>query len=273
MYSMIYIEPVFGCNRKCDFCPHCYLEKPVPIQYMADNVVDALVAHTTSSGRKLKISLALRGEPSLHPKLPEIINKFAKCDNARVLLLTNGYKLSQEWINTIFEAGLFALHIDTYDQKTVDLAHSITYPVPAVYISGGNIWTTSKPLVVVCDERESRYNCIRAIHNWAGALPQKYWIGDVPRQSACAHPLKMITVRHDGRYALCCMRWHDELDLGNALTKNFDEHYNSKQYMDICNAIMRRGGRNNVAVCNKCTGKSPRAHVWKRALRERGYDI
>lgn len=271
MYSLVYVEIVRGCNLACEFCPHSLENNEIHMMEMS--TVDTIVEHLRKADRKIRLSLSGRGEPTLHPQFIEIVRKFASIPKVRVICITNGARLSQQWIDDVYAAGMRGLHIDVYNAKTDAAAHAIDYPVPCFYIQDGNIWSNSRPCVVVCDEREERYNSVRAFHNWAGAARKEYWTGDIPRQSPCSSPLKMITVRWDGKYAVCCSQWLDEVTFGTVFEEDFDQQYNRKDRMDLCNTIMHTGGRKDTVSCRYCNVKSPRAHVWRRALRERGYDI
>lgn len=275
MYSMIHVEPVRGCNLSCHFCPHSLEDNGVSFMSMdtVEVIADHLTAAVQRTGRTLRVCLAGRGEPALHPDFIGIVRRLAKVPKVRVIAITNGVRLSTTWMQKVRGAGLHALHIDIYNQTIKEKIAATLWPMPIDTISGANIWTTKEPCVVLCDEREKRRNDIRKLHNWAGAARKEYWTGDIPRHSACSHPLKMVTVRYDGSYALCCNSWDNLVDLGTVQGCDFDEQYNRKDRLDICNMIMRPGGRACVVPCMVCNAYSPRAHLWKRALRERGYEI
>jgi len=83
-----------SCNRACSFCPHAWGFKTEDTRekFVSMDVVDRFIEIT--SEYKNQVTLCGMGEPTLHPQIKEILNKFQDVDY-KVILVTNGYKLEE----------------------------------------------------------------------------------------------------------------------------------------------------------------------------------
>ena len=81
-----------ACNRSCSFCPHDWGFKTEDTRekFVSLETVDRLIEFL--SGYNNQITLCGMGEPTMHPRIKEILDKFQKLNN-KIILVTNGYKL------------------------------------------------------------------------------------------------------------------------------------------------------------------------------------
>lgn len=283
MFSLVDLEVTKGCNLSCDFCP---TNKYDPMyfmnnDYILDHVLQRIAEFQRDSNKYLRVCISGRGEPSLNPNLVPIIYRLVQQKKVRVLLMTNGAKLSEKWIQDVFAAGLHGMHIDCYNDWTWRKANELQYPVYVNAMEDANMWTNPNKGVVILDERSilnpNRNMALRHYKNWAGALSiDKFhpaWRGDVPRRSPCAALLRMITIRFDGVYSYCCHRWKDYETLGDVQTLSFKETYDHKARMDTAYKLAFTDGRQGISECGVCTHIDQRAHVFKAALKDRGYEV
>lgn len=270
MYKTIKVELSYGCNMRCSFCGIQSEPKLVP-KLMTEETMTAIFQRIAEDRRRLTVSFSLRGEPTLNPAYLDAIQQ-ASIVAHRVIMVTNGTLISARNVTDMFSAGLDALHIDVYNDTAAKLVECLPNDSTFVvrrYGGKNKIWTTRIPIVVVCDERDSRQNNTRALHNWAGANKNNQRLNEeIPRQAPCAEPLKMITIRHDGSYGLCCQTWNDLLELGSVRDASPEELYYSETYQKLCTAIMQRGGRAHSYACKSCNVKSPYAFMFRRAIGE-----
>lgn len=267
MYKTVKVELSYGCNLRCEFCGIQSEEKRAPL-FMDERTINTAIEHVAEDPRNLTVSFSLRGEPTLNPLYLKAVRLAASCAH-RVVMVTNGTTLTTEALDALFLAGLDALHVDVYTpqvRRFIDgLKTNPLYDV-ADYGQENKIWTGASGAVIVCDERESRQNNTRALHNWAGANMRFCAPEELPREAPCAEPLKMITIRYDGSYALCCHSWQDKITFGTVREYGLLAHYNNEKYLSIAKAVMRKGGRSGVLSCRLCNVKSPFAHMFKRAV-------
>jgi len=115
----VLIEPVSTCNIRCTMCfqiDKTFTKKPF-MGTMDINFFKKIIDECYTGGTKA-ITLASRGEPTLHPKLPEMLdyvsNKFLE-----VKLNTNATKLSEKLIRKILETNVNELvySVDESDEK------------------------------------------------------------------------------------------------------------------------------------------------------------
>ncbi|HET8646141.1 MAG TPA: radical SAM protein, partial [Vicinamibacteria bacterium] len=101
---LAHLIPMRRCNLACAYCnEYDAVSNPVPLDVMlsrVDRLADLGTAMITVSG----------GEPLLHPQLEQIV---ARMRRRRMLasIITNGYLLSRERIQSLNEAGLDYLQI------------------------------------------------------------------------------------------------------------------------------------------------------------------
>jgi len=101
---LVHIIPMRRCNLDCGYCnEYDQVSKPVPLEEMKLRL-DYLAAMGTS------IITISGGEPLLHPELEEIIRHIRK-HGMIAGMITNGFLLSRERINSLNDAGLEHLQI------------------------------------------------------------------------------------------------------------------------------------------------------------------
>ncbi len=81
-----------ACNRSCSFCPHDWGFKTEDTRekFVSLETVDKFIEFLSEYNNQ--ITLCGMGEPTMHPHIKEILDKFQKLNN-KIILVTNGYKL------------------------------------------------------------------------------------------------------------------------------------------------------------------------------------
>lgn len=112
----VQIEPTNLCNLRCVTCPGA--RSPFPRGFMDMDLFERIVSEAAGIGVK-RIHLYLRGEPTLHPRIFEMI-AFIKSKRLPVHLTTNGTTLTPDRSAQLLSAG-----VNSADQLTVSfLGHS-----------------------------------------------------------------------------------------------------------------------------------------------------
>lgn len=114
----VLIEPVSVCNLRCPFCFQMdkeFTRKPFA-GIMEMDLFKRVVDECEKNGTQA-ITLASRGEPTLHPNLPEMLN-YLKGKFLEVKLNTNGTRLPESLCHEIYKSGVndVVLSIDS-DKK------------------------------------------------------------------------------------------------------------------------------------------------------------
>lgn len=84
-----------SCNRDCSFCPHSWgFKKDKRQKNVSLETVDRFIDSILKNNYKNQITLCGMGEPTMHPEIKKILEKFQVLDN-KVILVTNAYKLNE----------------------------------------------------------------------------------------------------------------------------------------------------------------------------------
>lgn len=230
------IELVEGCNRMCKFCGIYGIWKHKKDRKIKKMDLDFAINLSQSFGRWWKdkgkrIEFAMHGEPTLHPNLLEIINKF-RLNNplAQMQMTTNGSRLTTKLVRELFKSGLNILLIDLYDEKTSKKCRCVLENIGIKvtdYYSPNSINpyyyknSTDQNIILIGDlATENNKKRTRKILNHAGNVNPKYWdefnILPVrqPLQKKCSRPFRELAVHWDGTVPICCIDWKHEFIVG-----------------------------------------------------------
>ncbi len=115
----VLIEPVSTCNIRCTMCfqiDKTFTKKPF-MGTMSLDFFKKIIDDCSKNGTKA-ITLASRGEPTLHPKLSEML-EYVSGKFLEVKLNTNATKLNEKLIRKILETGVneVVYSVDESDEK------------------------------------------------------------------------------------------------------------------------------------------------------------
>ena len=117
------IEPVSACNFRCPMCfqiDRSFTKKPF-MGVMDWNLFEKIVDEANEIGTGA-ITLASRGEPTMHPKLGEMLKYISTKKNIfEIKLNSNGSFLTEKICNQMFEADLSTIVIsaDHFEKKNL----------------------------------------------------------------------------------------------------------------------------------------------------------
>lgn len=119
---MCVLSFVYICNAKCPYCPYTnseirsdYRDRPFMNEDTFKIIADECGKY------KAWIRLSGGGEPMLHPKALELI-EYAKKAGARIGLITNGSRFTEETTKRLLEAGvdMIEFSVDAADPETYE---------------------------------------------------------------------------------------------------------------------------------------------------------
>jgi len=99
---MVHIEPTNVCNLRCEICPRDQQDRPQG--YMDFNLYKGLINELSILHTEL-IYLHLFGEPTLHPKIFEMI-RYAKLKGIDVAMSTNATTLGEQTTRSLLDSGI-----------------------------------------------------------------------------------------------------------------------------------------------------------------------
>jgi MoaA/NifB/PqqE/SkfB family radical SAM enzyme len=184
---LAHIIPIRRCNLSCEYCnEYDDFSKPVPLETVYRRL-DKLAELGTS------IICVSGGEPLLHPELDQILARIRKLGSI-CGLITNGYLLTQERIESLNRAGLQHLQISidnvmpdevskkslkVLDKKLELLAEYAEFHVNINSVVGGGIHNPQDALVVANRALElGLTSTVGIIHDHDGQLEP---LGEVER--------------------------------------------------------------------------------------------
>ena len=276
------IEINGGCNYKCSMCPQTsgrgknWLKKINLIEF--ERIVEECAEHGLNV-----VNLEGSGEPTLNNDLPEYI-KIVRKYNAKPFIYTNGYKLSDGFMQECVDAGLALarfsvigynkdlyetwMNIDAFDRIKTN-AYNMKKYIESV---GSDCIVASYHLILNNDEVEyeidqyrnnfidlvGSYAEIWKMHNWSGVYDSSY--KRIGNKRTCGRPFSPdITIRAGGSngdsltVAPCCQTLGRdyEADLGSIKNKSIEEVWNGDRYRWL-RKMHSENRFDEVSFCKNC---------------------
>tara|TARA_Y200000002_G_scaffold127680_1_gene105210 strand:+ start:3121 stop:4266 length:1146 start_codon:yes stop_codon:yes gene_type:complete len=269
----ILIEPVSSCNLKCPFCfqtDKSFTKKPF-MGLMKLDLFKSIVDEADNLGVG-SVTLASRGEPTLHKELNEMLKYIGTKKNIfEVKLNTNATRLTESLCHTIFSTKInqVVISADHYEKKryeelrknanyeeilkNVDQLYNIRkeYPdsITEIRISGVNYEGTT-------DEKKFHDFWIKRSDHVSIGNPLERW--DTYNNSVhddindpCENLWDRMYIWFDGKANPCDADYKSYLSYGSFKENSIKEIWNSKKITEIRHAH-KTNERKNIDPCNKC---------------------
>jgi len=166
------IEITNECNLACEYCPHSKMQRPK--QHMSMETFEQAMNHVSYYDRKgtqPELSLTGMGESFLNPLFMSMCRLARDEYGKRILLSTNGIKVSEEEIKELAELNIelyISLHRPERAKKTIDLAmkYGILADVNASFVTSSLNWAGQ----IEWEETAPVIECIYLKEGWATVL-------------------------------------------------------------------------------------------------------
>lgn len=239
----IQLEPVEGCSLACSFCGiqairdngadadmGIHGRNSAPYRFMKLETLELIARQAAVHKWNPRWEFAMHGEPSMHPKLAEMVALVRKHHPKGYIMVTsNGSGLLKDTmtkIDALFEAGLNTLALDDYKHSggwvdKIRAAVDEAYDDPLADIcftrheypgdSEGNPHHRhkSQKLVFIHDISENETGN-HQLTNQGGNSGHAQVVNE-----RCAKPFRELSFRWDGNVALCCDDWKGQYKIGN----------------------------------------------------------
>lgn len=273
------LESASGCNLKCKMCFQSF--NPPPSGFMDMELFKKIINEGTAKGL-CSIKLQYRGEPLLHPKLPEMV-KYAKEKGViEVMFNTNGTLLDEEKAKAFIDANLDKI-IFSIDGHTPEVYEKIRI--------GGKFKTVLENVKRLKELRDATGKRKPYIRVQMVDMPEnhqyvkdyiKFWsqyadyvaiedlndyhktpIKNPPKSDFCCAQLwQRMMVRYDGQVTACCGDIYGEYPIGDANKSTIEELWlgpkmtaireqHKKGRSDIYNMCVTCGLRQNYIKAQK----------------------
>lgn len=281
----VQISVTTGCSLSCSFCALQVIrdngadsnlgihgKSSPPYEFIDLALVEKFAREAAEQGWNPRWEFAGHGEPTMHPKLVELIEIVREYHpNGYIMLTGNGSGLLKDTVEKIRDlllAGVNTLALDDYrhtaDKAGVTWVDKIRKAVDDDYI-GITAKTYEYPRDLEGNPHKrhegQKLVFIRSIErneigthqltNQGGNVFQKEY---TPKR--CAKPFRELTVRSNGNVAICCDDWKDTYRIGNVATSTPNELWYSEAFEAARRKLYAEDRR--FGPCNGCNVKTYR---------------
>ena len=267
------IEPVSACNLRCIMCFQIDESFTSSKNFMGNMDIDLfkrIIDEAVEGGTKA-ITLASRGEPTLHPKLGEML-EYCSGKFFELKINTNGTKLNEKLIHQILKSGVtnMVFSIDSYKKdeyesirvkgifeeivdnvkKFKDIKEKF-YPDSKIEtrVSGVKVEKSQDPEKfrdfwknyvdnVVMVEMENRWD---TYHN-----PK-----EIMAPGPCNYLWERMYIWYDGLCNPCDIDYKSELSVGSVKDESIRKIWNSDKFTELRNEHLKNN-RNQIFPCDRC---------------------
>ncbi len=280
----VHIDPCSLCNFRCKFCFQADTEaikaKGLKLGYMEMDLFKKVVDDLTAFDQKMrKVKLGLHGEPTMHPKLPEMIAYIHSKNVAEIIeVFTNGYLLNPDLNKKMIDAGLKRINIsvegltsEQYKEMTgvaVDMEKFVRniknlYEVRGdcriyVKIVDNNFSEQEKKSFYatfgnICDEIYIE----NVVPQWTEA--NKFGLGEkgmygqkiTKYKYVCPFLFMYMHFNFDGTVSGCTLDWPKEVLIGDATRESALEIWQGDRLRGLQIAHLEKK-RSQIPLCDKC---------------------
>jgi len=270
----IQVEMTEGCNLGCSFCGLQHIRdngangpddkhgKASAMKFLTLENAETIAMRIAEAKWSPRIEFAMHGEPTMNPDFIEIVRVFRKhlpkaslnlTSNGGGLLKNQGYSSN---INALMEAGLNILSLDNYDGiRIVDKilqGYNGPYPVRKYPQDlDANPHRRRKPnehdVVVIQDiEAATKGNHSTLSNHAGGSFPPNNKMDG----KRCAKPFRELSVRWNGKVAMCCNDWPGRYKIGDLLTTTIQELWQGEAFDAARRALYH--GQRTFEPCKGC---------------------
>lgn len=276
----IQIQTVTGCNGACIFCPYPLTAESQPKGSMSQEMFERIIEEAAAHGVR-RISPYLMNEPFLDPALLDKLAFIrARAPSAKVVLTTNGSRLTPEVVDRLLE--LDALHSLYISFQGLDKAEyestmrgSLVFERTLENVLGLiEKWKRrggrARFSIVVTMVQTNRIDAERAVAFWRSKGVESKWTplenrgrliasaqdlaphGRPLRPYAhCTRLFKQAYILFNGDLVLCCTDYTRKMVLGNIRNSTLHDVWNSPKARTV-RRLYSEGRLDQIPLCGGC---------------------
>ena len=266
------LELTTRCNYNCVMCEHSSSNSPklmdIPFK-MAKKIVKQF-----AEGGGCSIKFVYLGEPLLYKKLSEIIKYAKKKGIVDTILASNGSLLTPDSSTQIIKAGLdwITFSVDScqpeiYKQIRINGNLKIVTRNIRGFHDVRNMLESKTPKIVIqcikMDLNKDEIDSGQYTSFWSPYADEIRFSRletyanrkILPEASGffCASPFRRLTIRADGKIALCCGERRDNKIFGDIRKNTIKEVWMGKEFQNIRD-LLKEGKAHLIEQCQICTG-------------------
>jgi hypothetical protein len=250
----------------CSFCGiHGIRRKAGGYNFMTLETARDIAVSIKALGWNSRIEFAMHGEPTMNPKLIEIIKVFRTHLPKNYLLLeTNGRGIIDapvDYVEALKNAGLNCLAIDEYHGTpwAADIVNKLradgqtVIDYPANKAGNPHQRKTGFTIVRVAPITLSGEGTHATLNNHCGCGGPLDFSKNNKR---CAKPFREMSIRWNGAISICCNDWRGIVKAGK-INDGFEQVWNGEVFQST-RRILLEGRRDLIGICNGCNAVSYR---------------
>jgi hypothetical protein len=281
------LEPVRGCNLACGCCATALFPKK-KFNFISLKTWEQMITLMKEITPYIRIEFANAGEPTLHPKLTEILRMGREISPFTFFqVITNGTTLIDGKItyDDMFKAGANIIYVDMYapEDKHISLAKNSGYHW---YLRRNKkkedpaAWTYHRDMGIKCiilqenpynwgkNKKRTYFSTFFNNLDWEKAKSLNIKPVDLAPRRRCSQPFRVVNVSYDGFYSFCCfdfMRYvYGKIGNVESGVQGFLEFWLGEYMQDVRKRLHNKDRRSHN-LCSKCAfcssyGDIP---VWK----------
>lgn len=237
LFQAILIESRNVCNRTCWFCKFGQEREDAKIVQMDWETIRRILANLKDLNYGGRISWYNINEPLSDRRMVEILKLTREyCPKAFLSFATNGDLLNETLYRDLKQAGLDAVGVSIYDDKTLR-----------------NIRKLADSRMVLMDMRRTKAGML---DNRGGNIKQESEIFDSYQKrfqnNSCERPSTMMVLNPSGQVVLCCADMYGDVLMGDVKEQRLEEIWNNERFTRY-RATLAQEGRSNLPLCKDCS--------------------
>lgn len=275
-----------GCNLSCAMCAVSAIQEKQGkgYKFMSIETITRAMEQIAELGWNSRIGFAMRGEPTMHPRVAEMVAVVRKYrPKTHITMLTNGGGLLRAPgpvanIQALFDAGVNVLGLDDYEHvklipKVMEAVSAHGEPVTGqMHPLGFRYFKYPEDLSgnphqrrprgtrmlvqirdIMAQDADKKVGTHGKIFNYAGLA---YPPDETMNGKRCHQPFRQLAIQQDGNVPLCCNTWNSPYEVGNVHTHTIEELWQSDAMGAAREKLIR--GERDFAPCKGCNHRSYR---------------
>lgn len=215
----------FQLSNLCNYATvhtRCPLYRQTDKQVLPSRVVRDTIDELAAIGFEGVIAFHIYNEPMIDPRLFSFI-EYARhaCPSARILILTNGFYLTQTIADELADLGIWNLVVSAYSQAEFERLIRLQVRVP--------------------------YKVFEA--KLDGRLDQ-YDRPPIDLKKPCWAPVRDLSIGPDGSVILCCLDWKQRHVFGNLTQETLSSVLSKESIASVYRDLL--GGNRSLHLCRRC---------------------
>jgi radical SAM protein with 4Fe4S-binding SPASM domain len=271
----VQIEFTEGCNLYCSFCGLQGIreKKKKDFKFLTYGTANRLAQQIRDAEWTSRIEFAMHGEPTMHPNVVDLVKIFNYyLPNNQLMMTSNGGGLLRapgvvKNLTSLFDAGLNIFAFDAYDSVKIkekvmgsllhkDVYENLNFDIkqyPQDNVSPHSRYPKkTKMFIKMQDISAAERGTHSILNNHCGAAYPPLSI-----EARCAKPFRELSVRWNGKIAICCNDWRGVYKIGNINKFPIYKLWNSDEFNSARKFLML-GDRASINPCKNCDAKSYR---------------